>query len=218
MATLKWPTSLPTPNEFSAGPAIVSDVKAQSLGAMSDVLHRYTLRSCTVGWNTLTNADFAQVDALVDLLGQRRSTVAVPWMAYQVMAGGGTGTPRVDGNHSAGDTTLDTKDWAGSDPRVDYGDLIQLGENQPRLYRVLGPANGATNTISIEPGLWEDADDDDVIYHLRNTHSATSLDYLGVTMELANPGQVQGQVFPTGDPSFGRGLVLSFVEAVRAVY
>lgn len=215
MAVLAFPTGLKAPSRYSPGVQYVQ-VRSQQLGPVSDVLHRYMLRTLTFEWDSMSNRDFSQVDALVDLLRGSAGTVAVPWRPYQEMIGGGTGSPTVTGSHAAGSNSIDSGSWGGVSPELAQGDWITITvSGVPRIYRVIG-FNPTGDIITIEPPLRETVPGGTAINHLRTTGSGDA--FLRTTMELVDPNSVQGQVWATPSPQYGRGIILSFVEAVRPSY
>ena len=218
MAVLDWPTDLKAPISYSPGVMPV-DVRPAGLGPVTDVAHKFSKRTLTFEWGDMSNFDFVRLDGLVDYLGQHRYTINVPWRSYQTQLGLGTGSPVVQGDHTAGDTTLNTSTWTGGNPKLRQFDLIGIerpsGVN--RLYRVMADTlTGGSPDILIEPGLWVDVPSGTAIRYLGNTGSGD--EYLRLTMELADAGAVQGQVYVSPKPQYGRGIVISFVEAIRVAY
>jgi hypothetical protein len=119
---LIWPPSLKAPTAYAPG-IVYSDVQSEAIGPTRDVAYRWTKRTLALEWGNMSNRDFAQLDALVDLLGQRRGVLKVPWWPYQAMLGKGSGVVSLSGAHAAGATTISTVGWTGSKSRGDLGRL-----------------------------------------------------------------------------------------------
>ena len=100
------------------------------------------------------------IAALVSLNGaQGTFTLSDP--SRTAARGGGTGSPVVNGNHSAGDKTLETRSWTGTNPIVKAGDWIQIGSP---IYKVMEDADSVGSpvggvTIEIWPGLRTNVND-----------------------------------------------------------
>jgi len=217
MAIVEWPDGLKAPFDYTPGNLYAIVRPEGQLGAMTDRMLRFKLRVLTFQWQAMEHDDFTRVDGLVELIEATGGMVNVPWRPYQHQLGGGTGDPTVNGDHAAGDVTLATTGWTGIDPVLAQFDMIALEQsNVWRLHRVLASVNAPAPTLTIDPPLRDAIADTTPVRYLGAT--GTGDGFLRLTMELADPSQVQGQVITSPKPQIGQGFVMSFVEAIRPAY
>lgn len=93
-------------------------------------------------------------------------TFTLPSSVLRAPLGVASGTPLVNGAHSAGDTTITTDGWTASVTGImKAGDLLKF-ENHAKVYMVMEDANtdvAGGSTLTIEPALVADLADNEPV-------------------------------------------------------
>lgn len=218
MAPVTWPTGIAaSPSDFSPGIVTVGEIAPTNRSGLTQVVQGRQLRTAAILFDLRDLETAARLEALLENLEGKRGTVAVPWFGYTAKLGNGTGSPTVNGAHSAGTSTLATTGWTGSDPRLKQGAMVSLphivnGVSVPFIYRLLADVNGAAPNLTLRPRL--------------------RFDVAGGAAITYNPDPVNGTWLTTTmqvmDSSFGlghhtadlwiEGLPMTFIETIRDAY
>ena len=112
-------------------------------------------------YNNLTRAEFMPVYAFCVKQKGQLNTFTVTPPVISSTSGNATGTMRVNGAHSLGDSTIAVDGFTGT---IKAGDFIKFN-NHDKVYMVTTDLTGA-GTLNIEPGLYNVlADETTVIYN-----------------------------------------------------
>tara|TARA_S200002703_G_scaffold100676_1_gene87029 strand:- start:960 stop:1547 length:588 start_codon:yes stop_codon:yes gene_type:complete len=99
----------------------------------------------------MSRSEFAPVFAFIMKQRSQKETFTIALPDLKNAKGDVSGTITVDGNHSAGDTTIDVTGMTGT---LKAGDMISFGGHS-KVYMVVGDATAVTGdaTLTIEPPL-----------------------------------------------------------------
>ena len=122
--------------------------------------------SFTVSYPLKTRSDFAPIQAFIIKQRSQKEDFTITFPSYLNAQGSETGTVRVNGSHTAGDTTI-TVDGHAADTAGSFkaGDLIKF--NHSKVYMIVEDVTPSSNasTLTIEPPLRDAlADDEQVNY------------------------------------------------------
>lgn len=189
------------------------------------VITRFSLWRQTLAFNNLDHASRNIVDGFIARMEGEQGWSRVPWGFYQVKAGGGSGSPQVDGAHSAGASIILTKSWGGTSPYLRYYDMVGFeysigGVNVPTLHRCRGDVTSGDLNLRIWPPARFDLVNNQAIYFLgRLPPNNVSSDYLECAMSYVDPSSLETEAFPSNPGAhFGNPGSHTFIETVRAVY
>lgn len=150
----------------------------------------------------MTRAEFAPIYAFAISQRGRLGSFTMSLPQFNTPQGIATGTPLVFGAHSAGDSSILTYGWTGSQTGImKAGDLIQFAGHS-KVYMVTADANsdvGGNSIILIEPPLIED---------VANTESVT-VSNIQFTVAFKN----KIQEFKTYNPSLQK-FALDLIEFI----
>tara|TARA_Y100001973_G_scaffold44714_1_gene66583 strand:+ start:681 stop:1289 length:609 start_codon:yes stop_codon:yes gene_type:complete len=118
----------------------------------------------TLSYPQLKRSDFAPVLAFIIKQRNSKEDFTVTFPSYLNAQGNETGTVRVNGSHSAGDTTIAMDGFAGdSSGRFKAGDFIKFAHS--KVYMVVEDVTSSSNaaTVTIEPPLTTALSDDEAV-------------------------------------------------------
>ena len=145
----------------------------------------------------LSRADFAPVYAFIMKQRSQKELFTIALPDLKDAKGNVSGTITVDGNHSAGDTTINVTGMTGT---LKAGDMILFGGHS-KVYMVVGDATASAGdaTLTIEPPLRSDL----------STAESVTYDNVVFTVRLTN----DIQEFNTNDLDTYR-FEVDFIEAL----
>ena len=118
----------------------------------------------TLSYPQLKRSDFAPVLAFIIKQRNSKEDFTVTFPSYLNALGNETGTVRVNGSHSAGDTTIAMDGFAGDGAgRFKAGDFIKFAHS--KVYMVVEDVTSSSNaaTVTIEPPLTTALSDDEAV-------------------------------------------------------
>mgnify|MGYP003138779637 CR=1 FL=1 len=118
----------------------------------------------TLSYPQLKRSDFAPVLAFIIKQRNSKEDFTVTFPSYLNAQGNETGTVRVNGSHSAGDTTIAMDGFAGDGAgRFKAGDFIKFAHS--KVYMVVEDVTSSSNaaTVTIEPPLTTALSDDEAV-------------------------------------------------------
>jgi hypothetical protein len=112
-----------------------------------------------LAWPKMTRADFAPIFAFAASQRGRLGSFQITLPHLSAPQGVGTGTPLVDGAHTAGDSTINIDGWTASQIGIMKAGDILLFASHSKVYMATADADSAAGgglaTIPIEPPLIE---------------------------------------------------------------
>tara|TARA_R100001440_G_scaffold62607_1_gene82644 strand:+ start:24 stop:632 length:609 start_codon:yes stop_codon:yes gene_type:complete len=118
----------------------------------------------TLSYPQLKRSDFAPVLAFIIKQRNSKEDFTVTFPSYLNALGNETGTVRVNGSHSAGDTTIAMDGFAGDGAgRFKAGDFIKFAHS--KVYMVVEDVTSSSNaaTVTIEPPLTTALSNDEAV-------------------------------------------------------
>ena len=118
----------------------------------------------TLSYPQLKRSDFAPVLAFIIKQRNSKEDFTVTFPSYLNALGNETGTVRVNGSHSAGDTTIAMDGFAGDGAgRFKAGDFIKFAHS--KVYMVVEDVTSSSNaaTVTIEPPLTTTLSNDEAV-------------------------------------------------------
>jgi len=118
----------------------------------------------TLSYPQLKRSDFAPVLAFIIKQRNSKEDFTVTFPSYLNALGNETGTVRVNGSHSAGDTTIAMDGFAADGSgRFKAGDFIKFAHS--KVYMVVEDVTSSSNaaTVTIEPPLTTALSDDEAV-------------------------------------------------------
>jgi hypothetical protein len=137
---------------------ITKQTKTQS-GRSIRTTNATTLWSATLQFPTMTQEEFRPVQAFIALAqgALNEFDVILPSVSISLSSGSAVSSKSVDGDHTAGDTTINISTTLTSQNLLKAGDVIRF-ENHTKVYMVTSDINtdgSGDATLNIQPALVE---------------------------------------------------------------
>jgi hypothetical protein len=137
---------------------ITKQTKTQS-GRSIRTTNATTLWSATLQFPTMTQEEFRPVQAFIALAqgALNEFDVILPSVSTSLSSGSAVSSKSVDGDHTAGDTTINISTTLTSQNLLKAGDVIRF-ENHTKVYMVTSDINtdgSGDATLNIQPALVE---------------------------------------------------------------
>ena len=212
MASLTWPGGIElSPTDFAPGFTPNGEIVQINRHGYEHLTPGVMLRTASMSFDIRAEDTYHRLLTLVSMLGGASRTIKVPWFIYTAKLGSGTGSPTVSGAHQAGAQAVATTGWTGSDPRLSISAMVSFGD-PPFVYNLQGTINGSSPTMLVTPPLRTDVSSGAAITYAPDPVNGV---WLVTTMRLRNSADVYGSLIA---PHLMQGLMLEFVESLRAAY
>jgi hypothetical protein len=206
-----WPLTIPAPARFSINPMNVVVGTANPFSGAREIMPRYHRWHVYMEWNAVSLATQQAVMTHFTTYASGATPFSVPLFNYRAKIGTKSGTTTFNGNHAAGDTTIDLTGGTGLLAAGDWVQIAHGGAADPYAYLVVSPE--ASGNFVIMPALRDDKLNGDSIGKI----GTGTANLIHDTMEFPEGFEPDFGALEvaTPVPLWGNSFALEFVTALR---